>query len=133
MSSTHTTSSRDEHNAGRRAREVYRYFRPERLSAIDEGTTPNSSANSRQISLQSSDRSISRSGSPCAPSQSPSAFQAPLEPATAPMSPMPESLVLGNANTTLNSFAQLAAMRLGMGRVYIRQALPRTFVERKSK
>ncbi|KAJ5288756.1 hypothetical protein N7478_001786 [Penicillium angulare] len=107
MSSPAATANRDGHNAGRRAREVYRYFRPERLDAIDEDITPD---NQDQNDFQFPDRSRSRS---------PNALQTRPQPAAAPMNSMPDSLILGDANSTLGSFAQLAALRLGMDRVFI--------------
>ncbi|KAJ5116103.1 hypothetical protein N7456_000451 [Penicillium angulare] len=118
MSSPAATVSRDGHNAGRRAREVYRYFRPERLSAIDEDITPNTD-HADEDDFQFPDISASRSRSPCDPPRSPSALQTCPQPAAAPMDSMPESLILGDANSTLGSFAQLAALRLGMDRVFI--------------
>jgi hypothetical protein len=50
----------------------------------------------------------------------PGVLQQSLEPTWAPLQPMPESLILGDANETLNSFAHLAALRLNMDRVFIR-------------
>lgn len=109
-------STAEDHNAGRRAREVYRYFRPERLPSIHEDIRPEIS----DLSIQNVSKLDARGRSPCSSVQSGS--QGPADSAAiAPMNPMPESLILGDANTTLNSFAQLAALRLNVDRVFIRQ------------
>ncbi|KAJ6114519.1 hypothetical protein N7486_000297 [Penicillium sp. IBT 16267x] len=109
----------EDHSAGRRAREVYRYFRPERLRPIDENSTPCSDNGSNQDFFHASAASAARGRSPCSPPQSPGSPEVPTEPVPNSLSPMPESLVLGDANTTLNSFAQLAALRLGVDRAFI--------------
>ncbi|KAJ5549353.1 hypothetical protein N7513_006587 [Penicillium frequentans] len=110
----------EDHSAGRRAREVYRYFRPERLCPIDENPAPGSDNGSIQDFLHASTASAARGRSPCSPSQSPrSPKLLPTEPVAIPPSPIPESLILGGANTTLNSFAQLAALRLDVDRAFI--------------
>ncbi|KAF3389154.1 Histidine kinase 4 [Penicillium rolfsii] len=106
----------EEHQAGRRAREVYRYFRPERLETIQE----------KKVTPAEPDSSPKTPGS-CnsipaehfSPPGSPDFSQQSFEPTWAPLQPMPESLVLGDANETLNSFAQLAAFRLNVDRVFI--------------
>ncbi|KAJ5593996.1 uncharacterized protein N7459_000204 [Penicillium hispanicum] len=111
-------SSEEDHIAGRRAREVYRYFRPEKLSPIVESVD---SLSTEARSLEPSSRRSSTS-SACGLSTSPHAIPASLpskEPVWAPLERMPESLVLGSSNVTLTSFAQLAALRLGMDRVFI--------------
>lgn len=110
----------EDHSAGRRAREVYRYFRPERLCPIDENSAPGSDNGSIQDLLHASAASAARGRSPCSPSQSPHPPKLLTEPVSIPPSPMPESLILGDANTTLHSFAQLAALRLDVDRAFIR-------------
>ncbi|KAJ5639243.1 uncharacterized protein N7484_007105 [Penicillium longicatenatum] len=112
-------SRAEDHSAGRRNREVYRYFRPERLCPIDEDSTAGSDNGLDQELLRPSATSASRGRSPCSRSQSPNPPTLPTEPVANSLSPMPESLVLGDANTTLNSFAQLAALRLGVDRAFI--------------
>ncbi|KAJ5702334.1 hypothetical protein N7488_009882 [Penicillium malachiteum] len=121
MASTAQVNTAEEYNAGRRAREVYRYFRPERLSAINENTTPETDHSSSfdhnyfgPVELPDNSRGRSPYISP--PTVSSSASP---EPAAASLRPLPDSLVLGDANATLNSFAQLAALRLDVDRVFI--------------
>lgn len=107
----------EEHQAGRRAREVYRYFRPERLETIQENTLspaepgflPKTPGSCNSIPTEQ-----------CSPFGSPGFMQQSFEPTWAPLQPMPESLVLGDVNETLNYFAQLAALRLNVDRVFIR-------------
>ncbi|KAJ6028023.1 hypothetical protein N7540_003599 [Penicillium herquei] len=118
--STQVTTA-EEHTSGRRAREVYRYFRPERLSPINENTTPETDSSSCDqnyfgpVDLPDN----SRGRSPCISQQSTESLSASPEPAAALLHPLPDSLVLGDANATLNSFAQLAALRLDVDRVFI--------------
>ncbi|KAG2413945.1 hypothetical protein HFD88_003136 [Aspergillus terreus] len=91
----------DDHNAGRRARELYRYFQPERSPQ-----TPPSREDSPQTNPVS-DASL----------PGPSPFTAAPPPIT---HIVPEdALVLGEANATLTSFAQLAALRLDVDRVLV--------------
>ncbi|KAL4897520.1 hypothetical protein BDV59DRAFT_190499 [Aspergillus ambiguus] len=94
----------DDHNAGRRAREVYRYFRPERTSY-----TLSSREDSPQVNPVP-DASLPGS-SPVPPLSTPPLAVSHVVPE--------EALVLGEANATLNSFAQLAALRLNVDRVLI--------------
>lgn len=111
----------EDHTAGRRAREVYRYFRPERLCPIDENSAPGSDNGSIQDLLHASAASTARGRSPCSPSESlRSPKSSPTEPVAIRPSPVTESLILGDANTTLSSFAQLAALRLDVDRAFIR-------------
>lgn len=116
----------EDHNAGRRAREVYRFFRSERLAPINEDASSTSDAlHSPDPSCQSS-TSIGR-----APSTSPAssiasrpvsstASRPSKDDIWAPLEQMPQSLVLGDDNVSLDSFAQLAALRLDVDRVFIR-------------
>ncbi|KAL4924573.1 putative sensor histidine kinase/response regulator [Aspergillus undulatus] len=93
-----------DHIEGRRTRELYRYFQPERLFPPD-------------------------SDSDCAPLPVPPAgesiFASPPSPTLSaqlslpPSGLLPEPLILGEYNATLTSFAQLAALRLNVERVLI--------------
>lgn len=96
----------DDHHAGRRAREVYRYFRQSvpRDEPLDFEGSPMPASHPVSI-LQRSPSGSSVSRGPWTPAHS---------------ERMPDSLVLGTANNTLNSFAQLVALRLNMDRVFIR-------------
>ncbi|KAJ5930055.1 hypothetical protein N7466_005548 [Penicillium verhagenii] len=109
----------EDHSDGRRAREVYRYFRPERLCPIDENPTLSRKIGSDQDLLRVPDVPTTRGRSPCSGSQSSNPPQASTEPVAKSLKPMPESLILGDANTTLNSFAQLVALRLDVDRAFI--------------
>lgn len=100
-------SRAEEHQAGRRAREVYRYFRPERLGTIQGNTS-----SSAEPGLGSKNITPAK--------HSGNLQQFSEHPTWAPIQPMPESLILGDANETLNSLAQLAALRLNVDRVFIR-------------
>jgi hypothetical protein len=93
----------DDHNAGRRARELYRYFQPERSPQ-----TPPSREDSPQTNPVS-DASL----------PGPSPFTAAAPPPITHIVPE-DALVLGEANATLTSFAQLAALRLDVDRVLVR-------------
>jgi hypothetical protein len=110
----------EEHQAGRRAREVYRYFRPERLETIQENTSSPAEPGSLPKTPGSITSTPAEHCSLFDLQPSPGFLQQSLEPTWAPLQPMPESLVLGDANETLNSFAQLAALRLNVDRVFIR-------------
>ena len=96
------------HNADRRARELYRYYKPTSQAEVVPTQLPANdgfpfSANSGNlITPPISEGSM--------PSHSP-----PPRPATAES----EALVLGTSNSILTSFAQLAALRLGLERVII--------------
>ncbi|KAJ5178866.1 hypothetical protein N7492_002076 [Penicillium capsulatum] len=110
-------SPTEDHSAGRRAREVYRFFRPERLAPISEHTSSVDSLHSPNPSCSPGSTSIRRA--PSVSSASSIASQPPRDAVWAPLDQMPESLVLGDDNVTLNSFAQLAALRLDVDRVFI--------------
>lgn len=88
----------NEHQADRRMRELYRYFRPTSQPEL------NSPADD-------------------APFAAPVGGPAPVTEAAGAAttaSVAPDSLVLGNPNKTLNSFAQLAALQLNVDRALIR-------------
>lgn len=113
------STKNEEHQAGRRAREVYRYFRPERLETIHENTSSPaqpipSPKPPTETSSFSGEHDLSFDSQPL-----PGVLQQFSEDPWALLQPMPESLVLGDANDTLNSFAQLAALRLNVERVFI--------------
>lgn len=102
--------SRDnDHHIGRRVRELYRYFRPE------DSPQP-TFVSSYFDSWASGDASSCENAT--VPALSTASVSTP-EPAPAGTSPS-EGLVLGNPNRTLSSFAQLAALNLGVERVLIR-------------
>lgn len=113
-------SQDDDHDAGRRAREVYRYFRPERLTPIDEDPPPSSGGGSSLGLLRFHDSSSGRGRSASASSQPSCTSLRPQDQAEAPSEFLPGLLVLGQSNDTLTSLAQLAALRLDVDRVYIR-------------
>lgn len=103
----------DDHSTGRRVRELYRYFRPERTASYQE----------RYQSISSDDAPPPTILDPSFPPPSPSlCSQSQSGPAIGPTSTglVPEALVLGDPNATLTSFAQLAALRLNVERVLIR-------------
>ncbi|KAL2813119.1 hypothetical protein BJX63DRAFT_231320 [Aspergillus granulosus] len=106
-----SSPSRDEdHTDGRRARELYRYFRPQRSLFSDRVLT--------------SSGSDSGSTSQIAATPEDSTLPVPLSPASsaqlaATTVGLPEALVLGEYNATLTSFAQLAALRLNVERVLV--------------
>ncbi|KAI3060393.1 hypothetical protein CBS147353_10306 [Aspergillus niger] len=102
----------DDHSTGRRVRELYRYFRPERTASYQE----------RYQSVSSDDALPPTILDPSFPPPSPSlCSQSQFAPAIGPTSAglVPEALVLGDPNATLTSFAQLAALRLNVERVLI--------------
>ncbi|KAJ5495899.1 hypothetical protein N7539_001015 [Penicillium diatomitis] len=103
----------EDHLAGRRAREVYRYFRPEQTDPSQENSSPRSTSNSPPRIPPAKERSSVE--------LAPSLGQSPLKSSATwePLQPMPESLILGDDNETLNSFAHLAALRLNVEQVYI--------------
>ncbi|KAE8160821.1 hypothetical protein BDV40DRAFT_269550 [Aspergillus tamarii] len=110
MESTHRS---DDHNTGRRVRELYRYFQPERVLSGNRVSSSNSSPFSASAPIQ--DSSLATPPSPSISSQPP--LPCPVGAASAVVPE--EALVLGNPNTTLTSFAQLAALRLDVERVLI--------------
>ncbi|KAH8426560.1 uncharacterized protein LDX57_004296 [Aspergillus melleus] len=103
----------DEHIDGRRARELYRFFHPERPPLKSVKKSFSSEAYSPPVS--------NADGSLPAP-VSPALLPQPASPANfGPVSSLlPEGLTLGDPNTTLTSFAHLAALRLNVERVLIR-------------
>ncbi|KMK60635.1 sensor histidine kinase/response regulator [Aspergillus fumigatus Z5] len=118
-------SRRDDHNAGRRARELYRYFQPERLPELDTLSVNNVPITDNFLppaTAQALDASIHASSAPSPLPPPPPQLSPPLATTRedSPLSPVvPETLVLGQNNATLTSFAQLAALRLNVERVII--------------
>ncbi|KAI9041309.1 putative sensor histidine kinase/response regulator [Aspergillus affinis] len=102
----------DEHIDGRRTREVYRFFRPERPALRSLKKSFSSEIYSPPVS--------NADGTLSAP-VSPALLPQPSLPANfGPVSSLlPEGLTLGEPNTTLTSFAHLAALRLNVERVLI--------------
>ncbi|KAL2867044.1 putative sensor histidine kinase/response regulator [Aspergillus lucknowensis] len=100
--------SRDQdHTDGRRVRELYRYFRPERrISTLSGGDQDTASR-----FFPTTEESL------ILPVPSSPALSAPLAETAAGL--LPEALVLGEYNATLASFAQLVALRLNVERVFI--------------
>ncbi|KAJ5538198.1 hypothetical protein N7494_007677 [Penicillium frequentans] len=106
------TGLKTQHNADRRARELYRYYQPAgpvgvipSWLATDEClSSPNSSATSQVNTPPTRDGSC---GSNSSTTSGPSTAMG------------PEALVLGTSNNTLISFAQLAALRLNVERAFI--------------
>lgn len=129
MASATTTRRRDnDHTSSRRAREVYRYFRPKRsFPTIDENAslsldedTPSPHTGSPRLTppaLAPADNAHRPQLSPSSP-YFPSAPSPPADRSSSSL--LAEELILGDANATLTSFAQLAALRLNMERVLIR-------------
>jgi hypothetical protein len=107
-----------DHSAGRRARELYRYFRPERLATISENASLSSGTSSLPGQISPDHQSIHQNHDPSVSTQ-PGTTQSPQE-SLAALGSLPGSMVLGESSTTLNSFAQLAAFRLNVDRVFIR-------------
>lgn len=107
-----------DHSAGRRAREVYRYFRPERLATISENASLSSGTSSLRGPVSRDDQSIHQSRDLSVSTQ-PSTTQS-SQKSMATLGPLPDSMVLGESSATLDSFAQLAALRLNVDRVFIR-------------
>ncbi|GKZ17266.1 hypothetical protein AbraIFM66951_010589 [Aspergillus brasiliensis] len=104
----------DDHSSGRRVRELYRYFQPERSFSYQDRYQSISSDDNTPPPPTISDPSL--------PPPSPSlCSQSQFGPAIGPTSAglVPEALVLGDPNATLKSFAQLAALRLNVERVLI--------------
>ncbi|KAL3441209.1 hypothetical protein BJX65DRAFT_288944 [Aspergillus insuetus] len=108
------TSSRprdQDHTDGRRVRELYRYFQPERSLFSNRVLTPSGS------DPESASQTLSTAEDSTLPVPSSPALSAQLAATTAGL--LPEALVLGEYNATLTSFAQLAALRLNVDRVLI--------------
>ena len=102
------TKRDDEHHDGRRAREVYRFFHPERppLNHVQHAF----SNESYSPPVSNADGSL----------PSPALLPQPAANLGPVSSLLPEGLTLGDPNTTLTSFAHLAALRLNVERVLIR-------------
>ncbi|KAE8349470.1 hypothetical protein BDV28DRAFT_60715 [Aspergillus coremiiformis] len=112
MESSH---AKDDHNTGRRVRELYRYFQPEQIH-INANRTLSSPSSPFPGAVPVQDSTYPAPPSPSISSQPP--LPAPLGAASTVIPE--EALVLGNPNTTLSSFAQLGALRLDVERVLIR-------------
>ncbi|KAL4781804.1 hypothetical protein BJX76DRAFT_369575 [Aspergillus varians] len=97
---------------GRRTREVYRYFAPERSFLSDRVPPTHDRSGSDSVPLAVPPTGELTLAGPPSP-----ALSAQL--ATTTTALLPESLILGEYNATLNSFAQLAALRLDVERVLI--------------
>ncbi|XHG09374.1 hypothetical protein AWENTII_012437 [Aspergillus wentii] len=99
----------NDHNAGRRVRELYRYFRPEPSPFLP-----------RDHNLASSSSSLEEGVPPTSFAGTPPVLDPPVPPSLAtPNVLVSDGLTLGSPNATLNSFAQLAALRLNVQRVLI--------------
>ncbi|KAL4884758.1 hypothetical protein BJY04DRAFT_170283 [Aspergillus karnatakaensis] len=110
---TPSRSKNEDHVDGRRAREVYRYFQPERSFFPDRLLRTPSGSESDPLQQQSAcPAGDATSVGPTSP-----ALSASLAPTTLDL--LPEALILGEYNATLESFAQLAALRLDVERVMI--------------
>lgn len=106
-----SSRSQNDHHIGRRVRELYRYFQPE--------PSPQPTLVSSYFDSWAAGES-SVSDNATVPAVSTASVSTPHPAAGLCTGPSPgEGLVLGNPNQTLNSFAQLAAMRLGVQRVLI--------------
>jgi hypothetical protein len=125
MTST-SRSCRDDHSAGRRARELYRYFQPERLPQLDSlsvDSSPIADDFLPPATAQAIDASIHTPSASSLLPPGPTNLSPPLASTreASLLSPVvPETLVLGQHNAILTSFAQLAALRLNVERVMIR-------------
>ncbi|KAH2011682.1 hypothetical protein KXV97_009023 [Aspergillus fumigatus] len=124
MTST-SRSCRDDHSAGRRARELYRYFQPERLPQLDSlsvDSSPIADDFLPPATAQAIDASIHTPSASSLLPPGPTNLSPPLASTreASLLSPVvPETLVLGQHNAILTSFAQLAALRLNVERVII--------------
>lgn len=106
------TGLKTQHNADRRARELYRYYQPAGpvgvipswLSADDCSPSSDSTGTPQVNTPPTQDGSC---GSNSSTTSGPSTAMG------------PEALVLGTSNNTLTSFAQLAALRLNVERAFI--------------
>lgn len=106
--------SNEDHNAGRRMRELYRYFRP--------GSQPDLNFDSNSQGRSSGDHTDLDADEVLAvhpPSTAASESGGPARIGTTTVTPDP--LILGgDLNKTLNSFAQLAALRINAQRAVVR-------------
>ncbi|KAJ5154619.1 CheY-like superfamily [Penicillium coprophilum] len=109
MSATRTSQD-GPHNADRRARELYRYYQP----ASQPDAVP--SWLSADDGFPFSANSGNTLTPPISEGSMPSRSSAASRPATAMG---PDALMLGTSNSTMTSFAQLAALRLNAERVFI--------------
>lgn len=110
MGPTSRTQHRVEHTADRRVRELYRYYHPANLrpavpSWIPAGEALPPTSNTGDVVTPPASDDTGGSGGTA--TSRPSATTG------------PEALVLGASNTTLTSFAQLAALRLNVERALI--------------
>ncbi|KAL4906819.1 hypothetical protein BDW74DRAFT_149679 [Aspergillus multicolor] len=111
MTMASSRSREQDYIDGRRARELYRYFQPQRSLSADRIATP-STIDSDSVQLGVSPAGESVLATPPSP-----ALSAQHAATTAGL--VPEALILGEYNATLSSFAQLAALRLDVERVLI--------------
>lgn len=105
-------SREQDHIDGRRARELYRYFQPQRSLSADRLPTHSTSDSE---SAQLGDAPAGESTFATTPPSPALSGQV----ASTTTGLLPEALILGEYNATLNSFAQLAALRLDVERVVI--------------
>ncbi|KAI2716246.1 hypothetical protein CBS147354_7046 [Penicillium roqueforti] len=98
------------HNADRRARELYRYYQPSSQAEVVPSWLPVNDG------FPFSSLSGSTITPPISEGSIPSHSSATFRPATAVGT---EALILGTSNSTMTSFAQLAALRLNVERVFI--------------
>lgn len=106
---TPRTPQEARHNADRGARELYRYFQP----AAPDGLIP-SWLSAREESFAPSGHTI---GTPISDGSNRSNSTGGSEPATSAIGS--DTLIIGTSNSTLTAFAQLAALRLNVERVFI--------------
>lgn len=109
MEGSSRTHQRDEHNADRRVRELYRYCQPAELPSNVSSWFPTGE------SLPATTTTGIPDTPPAADGTGSSASSATSRPSTIG----PETLILGTANSTLTSFAQLAALRLNVDRALV--------------
>lgn len=107
----------EERQDGRRARELYRYFQPEKSFPATRISTSASDTDSLSSWASLGDSALPDPPSPALPAQPGATDTAGI---------VHESLTLGEYNATLTSFAQLAALRLNVERVMIRCAWNRS-------
>lgn len=110
MGPTSRTQHRVEHNADRRVRELYRYYQPASLrtavpSWIPAGEALPPTSNTGEVNTPPASDDTGSSGGTAASRPSTTIG--------------PDALVVGASNSTLTSFAQLAALRLNVERALI--------------
>lgn len=103
------TKQQAQHNTDRRARELYRYYQP----AVQAGVVQSWLPTGGEYTFSSPSGNVDTP--PISESSAPSESSR-VRPSTAIG---PEVLTLGTSNSTLTSFAQLAALRLDVERVLI--------------